>query len=179
MKKLNLIMKRRPRKMLLPTIFMGLLAVVLLCIGYFRGEGEHLLGMKSAFNMILEILPLLILAFIVAGMAQILLPREMISKWIGTESGMRGIIIGSIAGGLAPGGPYVSLPIVAGLLKAGAGIGTMVGFLTGWSLWAITRLPMEIGILGWKFTFIRVVSTILFPPIAGFIAQMLFSNTKL
>jgi uncharacterized membrane protein YraQ (UPF0718 family) len=165
--------------MLIPTIFMGLLAIVLLFIGYSRGEGEHILGIKSAFNMILEILPLLILAFIVAGMVQILLPREMISKWIGTESGIRGIIIGSIAGGLAPGGPYVSLPIVAGLLKAGAGIGTMVAFLTGWSLWAITRLPMEIGILGWKFTLLRVVSTILFPPIAGLIAQMLFSNTKL
>jgi len=73
----------------------------------------------------------LIFAFIVAGMIQVLLPRETLSKWLGVESGMRGILIGSVVGGLAPGGPYVSLPIVAGLLRSGAGVGTMVAFLTG------------------------------------------------
>jgi uncharacterized membrane protein YraQ (UPF0718 family) len=164
--------------MLIPTIIMGVLALVLILVGFNRGEGEHLTGLKSAFTMIIEILPLLLFAFIVAGMVQILLPRELLSKWIGAESGMRGILIGSIAGGLSPGGPYVSLPIVAGLLKSGAGIGTMVSFLTGWSIWAIGRLPMEIGILGWKFTLIRVLSTFIFPPIAGLIAHFLFANAR-
>lgn len=158
---------------------MGVLAIVLIIIAYSRGQGEHLIGLKSAMTMIIQILPLLIFAFMVSGMVQILLPKELLSKWIGTESGFRGILIGSIAGGLAPGGPYVSLPIVAGLLKSGAGIGTMVAFLTGWSIWAVGRLPMEIGILGWKFTLIRVVSTLIFPPIAGLIANLLFSNSKL
>ncbi len=72
---------------------------------------------------------------------------------------MRGIIIGTVAGGLTPGGPYVSLPVVAALLCSGVGMGTMVAFLTGWSMWAVSRLPMEVGILGWKFTIIRLAST--------------------
>ena len=165
--------------MLIPTLIMGLLAIILILIGYNRGDGEHLIGLKSASTMIIQIFPLLLFAFVVAGMVQILLPKEMLSKWIGTESGIRGILIGSFAGGLAPGGPYVSLPIVAGLLKSGASIGTMVAFLAGWSLWAIGRLPMEVGILGWKFTLIRVISTFIFPPIAGLIAHFLFSNTKI
>ncbi|MDZ7262573.1 MAG: permease, partial [candidate division KSB1 bacterium] len=99
--------------------------------------------------------------------------------WVGAESGLRGILIGTVAGGLSPGGPYVNLPVVAGFLRAGAGVGTMVAFLTGWSLWAVSRLPMEIGILGWKFTLIRIASTFFFPPIAGWIAQILFVNAKL
>ncbi len=166
-------------KMLIPTIIMGVLAIVLLYSGYSRGNGEHITGLESAFNMFIQILPLLIFAFVIAGMVPTLLPKEMLSKWIGSESGFRGILVGSLAGGLAPGGPYVSLPIVAGLLKSGAGVGTMVAFLTGWSIWAVGRLPMEIAILGWKFTLIRVVSTIMFPPIAGIIANYFFSNTKL
>ena len=85
--------------------------------------------------MILGILPLLVFAFIIAGMAQVLFPQELLLNWIGKDSGFRGILIGTIAGGLAPGGPYVSLPIAAGLLRTGAGVGTMVAFLTGWSLW--------------------------------------------
>lgn len=165
--------------MLVPTIIMGILASVLVYIGYTRGENEHLVGLKSALSMTFEILPLLIFAFIVAGMVQILLPQELLSKWVGEESGIKGILLGSIFGGLAPGGPYVSLPIVAGLLKTGASVGTMVAFLTGWSLWAIGRLPMEVGILGWKFTLIRLASILIFPPIAGLIAQYFFSNVKL
>lgn len=164
--------------MLIPTIIMGVLAIIFLILGYYKGQGQHISGLKSALDMTVEILPLLILALIVAGMIRVLLPHELISKWVGVESGMRGIIIGTVAGGLTPGGPFVSLPIVAGLLSTGASVGTMVAFLTGWSLWAVTRLPMEVGILGWKFTIIRIASTFFFPPIAGLIAQTFFAGAK-
>ncbi len=128
--------------------------------------------------MLLQIVPLLIFAFIVAGMAQVLIPTEIISTWIGAESGFRGLLIGSALGSLTPGGPYVSLPIAAGLLRTGASIGTMVAFLTGWSLFSITRLPLEIGLMGWKFMLIRLACVFFFPPIAGLIANKLFSGVN-
>jgi len=165
-------------RMIIPTIVMGMLAVILLLLGYYKGEGQHISGIRQGFNMVIEILPLLIFAFIVAGMVQVLLPKGLLSKWVGVESGIRGILIGTVAGGLSPGGPYVSLPIVAGLLRSGASVGTMVAFLTGWSLWAVARLPMEVGILGWKFTLIRIGSTFFFPPIAGLVAQIFFTGAK-
>lgn len=164
--------------MLIPTIIMAIFAIILLCIGYSKGQGQHIIGLKYALRITVQILPLLIFAFVMAGMIQTLLPRELLSKWIGEESGLRGIFIGTIAGGITPGGPYVSLPIVAGFLRAGAGVGTMVAFVTAWSLWAVSRMPMEIGILGWKFTAVRLVCTFFFPPIAGFIAQLFFSGFK-
>jgi uncharacterized membrane protein YraQ (UPF0718 family) len=162
--------------MLVPTLIMAAIALVLVVIGYAQGGGQHVTGLQAAWKMTLEILPLLVFAFIVAGMAQVLIPRELMAKWVGQESGLRGILIGTVAGALAPGGPYVSLPLAAGLLKAGAGVGTMVAFLTGWSLWAVSRLPMEVGIMGWEFTLIRLASTFFFPPIAGLIAQGLFGR---
>jgi uncharacterized membrane protein YraQ (UPF0718 family) len=164
--------------MFMPTLVMGILALVFVVIGYLAGEGKHLAGLKSAARMTLEILPLLLFAFIIAGMVQVLVPKELISRWVGSESGLKGILIGTLAGGFTPGGPYVSLPVVAGLLKAGAGIGTMVAFLTSWSLWAIARLPMEFGMLGWRFTVVRLAVTFFFPPIAGLLAQFLSSYFK-
>ena len=99
--------------MFTPTIIMGVIAITLFIIAYQKGQGEHITGMKSALNMIFQISSLLFFALIIAGLVQILLPHELLSKWIGKESGFKGIIIGTIAGGLSPGGPYVSLPIVA------------------------------------------------------------------
>lgn len=164
--------------MLIPTIIMGVIAITLLFVGYQKGGGEHVLGLKSAGNLLLQIIPLLVFAFIVAGMVRVLIPQEIISKWIGMESGFRGLLIGSAIGGLMPGGPMTSLPVAAGLLRMGASIGTMVALLTGWSLLAVSRLPLEIGLMGWKFALIRLACVFFFPPIAGLIANTFFSRIQ-
>ena len=170
---------RRNSNMLIPTIILGVFAVALLVIGYYKGGGQHITGLKGAGWMILEVLPLLIFAFIIATMTQELISQESINKWVGAESGFRGILIGTLAGALTPGGPFVSLPVAVGLFKSGAGVGTMVAFLTSWSLIAVSRIPLELGILGWKLTAIRLVCTFFFAPIVGVIAHIFFRNVKL
>ena len=163
--------------MLIPTIIMAVIAIILLIIAYQKGSGEHILGLKEAGNILIQILPLLIFAFIIAGTIQYVIPSDLISKWIGAESGLRGIFLGSAAGGLTPGGPIIAMPIASGLLQSGANTGTMVAFMTGWSLWAFTRLPIEISLMGWRFTAIRLTCTFIFPFLAGLIANFFFSKT--
>jgi len=164
---------------LIPTIVMAVIAITLFIIAYQKGGGEHIEGLESAADLLIQIMPLLIFAFIIAGFIQVLLPTRIISRWLGTESGLRGILIGTIVGGFMPGGPMVNLPVAAGLMRAGAGIGTMVAFLTGWSLWAISRMPIEIGLLGWKFTAVRFAVSFFLPVIAGMLANMFFSKVKI
>ncbi len=74
--------------MLIPTIIMGLLAIILVFLSY--QKGVHIQGLKASGSMLIQILPLLIFAFIVAGTVQFLIPREIISTWAGTGSGFRG-----------------------------------------------------------------------------------------
>ena len=68
--------ERGLRRMLLPTIVMGIIAIVMLYIGYQRGGGAHIAGLKITGNLLLEITPLLIFSFIIAGMIQVLIPRR-------------------------------------------------------------------------------------------------------
>ena len=169
--------ERGLRRMLLPTIVMGVIAVVMLYIGYQRGGGEHIAGLKITGNLLLEITPLLIFSFIIAGMIQVLIPPTIISTWVGAESGFRGILIGTLLGSLTPSGPFVSMPIAAGFLRAGASIGTVVAFMTAWSLLGISRMPIEFGIMGWQFTMIRLASgVIIFPIVAGVLANFIFGR---
>jgi len=160
--------------MLIPTLVMAVLALILLYIGYSRGQGQHLIGLKAAWRMTWQVLPLLVFAFVMAGMIQALIPQETITKWVGGQSGWRGILIGCAAGGLTPGGPYVSLPIVAGLARAGASVPTLVAYLTAWSIYAVARLPMEVGLLGPRFVIVRLCSSFLLPPLAGWLTLLLF-----
>lgn len=164
--------------MLISTIMMGIIACTLIGIGAFRGQGQHIAGIKAGGQLLISIFPLLIFALIIAGMIQVLIPRDLISQWVGAESGFKGILIASAAGAITPGGPFVSLPIAAGFMRAGAGIGPMVAYVCAWSLLSIARIPMEAGIMGWKFTAVRYAATVFFPPVAGILAQVVFGKMR-
>jgi hypothetical protein len=168
--------KQRRGRMDLATLVMVSVALVLMVVAYMRGDGSLGAGLKDGGKTLLNILPLLLAAFTVAGLAQVLIPKEVIAAWLGQDSGLKGILIASGVGALTPGGPFVSYPLVAVLYTSGAGIGPVVAFVTAWSLWAITRLPLELAIVGPRLTLIRLVSTLIFPPLAGIIASQLFNK---
>jgi len=168
--------KKWSKEMLVSTAIMGILALILLSIGYHQGEGKHLLGIKGAMSMIIQITPLLVFSLIVGGMVHVLIPQAVISKWVGAESGFKGIFLATIAGLLAPGGPYTILPILAGLFQTGVSIGVIMAFYTAKFLCGFTRLPIEIGIMGWKFAMVHLVTTFFLPPIVGLLANAIFSR---
>jgi len=159
--------------MLVPTLIMGAAAVVLLVLAWQRGGGAHLRGLQMAGRSLVESLPIVVLSFIVAALAQTLLPQDVVARWVGSESGLRGLLIGTLAGALTPGAPYATFPIMAGLLTVGASVATMVAFMASWSLCSLSRLPLEVGLLGWRFTALRLASTFFFPPLAGYLAGLL------
>ncbi len=155
-------------------IVMGVVAAILLAVGYFRGE--QMAGMKAAWGVAVNTLPLIVLAFVIAGMIKVLLPEQLVVSWIGAGSGLRGILIATLAGVLVPAEGMLSLSVAGGLAVAGAGIGPIVAYLTAFGLFVFNRLPVEIGILGWRLMLIRVACTFFLPPLAGLIAQAVFKT---
>ena len=81
-----------------------------------------------------------------------------------------------LAGAAIPGGPFVYFPIAATFLVSGAEIGTVICFIVAKNLWTVSRLPMEVALLGAEITFIRYTVTFVFPIILGIFANILFSG---
>jgi len=156
---------------LITTLIMAFLSIVSSIFAY--QKGKCLEGLLVVKNLFFKMIPLLFFAFVLAGMIQVLVPKEIIIKWIGQESGIKGIFLGAILGGCLPGGPYVVLPLAAGLLKIGVSIPVLISFLAGWSLIGFTKIPLQIAILGPKVTLIRFLSVAFFAPLAGLIASLI------
>lgn len=154
------------------TLLLWVIALVLLAIAYFKGNYLHIKGLKISGNMFIQVVPMLLAAFMVAGLIQVLIPQDVISHWLGPQTGLKGILIGSLAGAVTPGGPYVALPIALSFYKSGAGIGCIIAYLVGWTMWGIQGLFFELAILGPRLTLIKRGITIIFPPIAGLLAQL-------
>jgi len=118
----------------------------------------------------------MLLSLGIAQLALALIPKEQIAQWIGQESGWRGIWIGSLAGVLAPGGPMIVFPMAAGFLQAGAGLGTLVAYVTAWSMWGARILLLESALIDPKFALFRFLSCVFVPPLAGGIAHLVFAR---
>jgi len=162
----------KPR-MLAPTIILCCLAAVVFIAAYRTAGSPAVAGLKSSVGQTAAIIPMLLAAFIIAEMMMVLIPGPVISQWIGREAGLRGIAAGTGAGLFTFGGPFVSYTMAAGFLRAGASAGTLVAFITSWALLSFGRLPIEVSILGWRFTLLRVAATFLLAPLAGLLAQMM------
>lgn len=133
-------------------------------------------GLLQGGEILLGVIPLLIFAFLIAGLVQVLVSSEVVTRWLGAEAGWRGIALACLAGALMPGGPYVYYPIAASLMHAGAGLGVLVAFVTAKNLYSISRLPLEVALLGPHLTIVRFVLTLALPPILGVLAERLFGQ---
>lgn len=154
---------------------MFLLAGVTTIIAYFKDHHVPLEGLKAGGKMFWNIFPALVLAFIAAGMISKILPREIMSRWLGEESGLRGLILATLAGSLTPGGPFVQFPIVAALIKSGAGVAPVMAYISAWSLLGMNRfLVYELPLLGWKLSLSRLSASLLFPIIIGLLTRFLW-----
>ena len=103
-----------------------LLLIVILILAYiaFSRDGWRLVyeGINSGITILIREIPLLITAFLTAGLIQALVKKEFITRWLGKDSGLKGILLACLGGGLIPGGPYVYYPIAGALLSSGAGL---------------------------------------------------------
>ena len=123
-------------------------------------------------TLIAQIAPIMLISILMAAFVQVLLPHDIVSKWLGRESGFRGILIATAAGAVIPGGPWVSFPLVLALAVAGADIGALVAFLSAWAVIPISRLLVwEMPFLGGDFVLIRMLVSSLIPLAAGIIAR--------
>jgi uncharacterized membrane protein YraQ (UPF0718 family) len=153
------------------TLALAAVAAVLLAIAFWRGRDLPLTGLLAAGRTLWRNLPILLLGFVVAGLAQVLIPGELITRWLSTEAGFKGVLIGCVAGGLVPGSPYATFPLVAVLYQGGASLGAVVGFVSAWALWSVSRLPVEIALIDPKPALVRYVVTFAVPPVAGLLAE--------
>jgi uncharacterized membrane protein YraQ (UPF0718 family) len=111
-------------------------------------------------------------------MVSVLISPETIAQWLGREAGLRGLLVGTVAGALTPAGPFIAFPLLAVLLKGGASVGAVTAYLTAWALLGVHRVvALEIPILGWRFALVRYVASLAIPVVTGSLAQVL--STKM
>ena len=125
-------------------------------------------GFSQTGGLFLRVLPNLAIGFTLAGFLTYLLPETLVARWLGEGTGVRGLLAGTAAGALTPGGPFTHFPILASLIARGAAVGPVSAYIAAWALFGVHRILIwEAPILGWRFVAVRVAACLLFPPVIG------------
>lgn len=107
---------------------------------------------NAVFDLITFIPPI----FVLLGLLDVWVEREMLMPRMGPGSGIRGSLLAYVMGSAAAGPLYIAFPIAGVLLKKGASLVNIFIFIGAWST---TKLPMilfEASSIGLKFTVIRL-----------------------
>ena len=156
------------------TLILWSIAAVLFLFSWRAGTDTLQRGFELAWKTTSKNALLIFLAFIIVGFVNILSPEELVTAWIGPNSGWKGILTSEFLGMLLPGGPYVVFPIIDILAQAGAGLAPVITLITSWSTQSLLTVSFELPFMGWRFTVIRWGMGLVIPILTGLIALLIW-----
>ena len=144
-----------------------------------EGRETVLLALGEDIGLLVDLMPRVVVALSIAALIWVLLPREKMSELVGRESGLRGLVIATVAGTITPGGPSSAYSLLAVLAASGADRGALVTYITAWALLGVQRILIwDVPFMGPEFAILRFLVCLPLPIVAGLIARRLpFSFT--
>ncbi len=153
----------------------GLVALTAALVVRKQGLAGLRQGSQTSLLLLRSVSRMLVLGMALAAMTQVILPEDVITRWMGDESGFTGILIGTAVGALVPGGPYVVIPLAGSVFLSGAGVGSVAAFVTAWNTIPLTRTMMwELPFLGGAFSTSRMLVNLPFPIVAGLLTPPVY-----
>lgn len=111
-------------------------------------------------DFIMELASFLPVMFLLVGLFDVWIPKEMIEKEIGQKSNWLGSFWVVLLAMLQAGPLYGAFPVAYILRKKGASVRNVFIYLSTFSCLKLPLLTFEVSFLGWKFSLLRTLFTL-------------------
>ncbi|MEM7552684.1 MAG: permease [Cyanobacteria bacterium P01_A01_bin.84] len=145
----------------------------LMVLALSQGFDTFNFGLSKSWQQFIRFLPVLVVAMLISGFTDVLLPKALVERWLSDASGWHGIALAYLAGILTPAGGVIGLPLVATFYKAGVGSSVLITYMTSMTTISLLRIPLELSFCGWQLTSLRVTVSLVLPIIAGILGRFL------
>ena len=109
-------------------------------IAFQKGPAVLTSSLREGTWDFISIVPRIALGVVGSGYIAAVIPQEIITGWLGPNSGWLGVATAVVAGAATPGGPVVGFSIGAVALKSGGGSPQVLAYVIAWALFAFQRL---------------------------------------
>ena len=161
--------KRYKLAILLVLIDLGIIAIY---------PSVGLRSFKITWSNTLEMLSVLPPIFILLGLLDVWVEREIMVKLMGEKSGFKGAALAFFLGSAAAGPLYVAFPLAGVLLKKGSKFSNVLIFIGAWSTTKIPMLLFEATAMGWRFMVLRFLIDIPGIAIIAYITEKTLSKNQ-
>jgi len=124
-----------------------------------------------SWQFFIEMIWILPAVMVIIGLFAVFIPNEFIVKYMGKSSGVKGVFLAFFLGTLPTGPLYIAFPMAAALIQKGARISNIIVFLSAWACISIPQELVELQFLGFNFMVARLVLTIIFVTVMGFLIE--------
>lgn len=135
--------------------------------------------MISAKQSMLQMLSVLPPVMLILGLIDAWVPREILMKYMGDNSGVMGVIIAMLIGSVAAGPMYAAFPFTSVLIKKGVRFSNIIIFMNAWCVTKISTLLFEFSALGYKFTIARLIIDLPAVIIMGYIVEKIVGKEEI
>ncbi|PLX82964.1 MAG: hypothetical protein C0616_01275 [Desulfuromonas sp.] len=119
---------------------------------------------------------LLVLAVMgLVGILQVWISRDLVARMLGKEAGLKALLLAAVCGMVLIGPAYIVFPLLMSLRLQGARWAVIVIVLASYTV-KLHMIPLEVGFLGWQFSLLRIVLTLVFAIPSG-LAMEAFLDT--
>jgi len=166
--------RRRVRSFEWSTAIIAAISITAGTIVFVRDGFDRFIAiLTSDLWLFTTMLPKMAAGSLIAAFVTRLLPREVVARVVGSESGLLGLLVAIVMGAVLPGGPLTIYPVAGAFLVLGADAGTAVAFITAWNLLGYNRaLIWELPFFGAEFVGWRIVIALPLPLLAGVLARL-------
>ena len=136
-------------------IIINVIAVVGLFIAFAKDKDKTIKSLRIAGKSFIRMLPMVFVIIIIIGLLLGFVPPDQISRFVGEQSGMTGILLVGAVGAVLHIPALLSFPLAASLLEDGASVSAVAAFITTLTMIGTITLPLEIKELGKKMAILR------------------------
>lgn len=162
-------------KFLMKYKFVILACISILILNFYDTERAYIAVRFSGFN-IAQFLMMLPPIFILIGLLEVWVPKETMIKYLGKDSGIKGLFIVLFLGSFSAGPMFIAFPIGLLLLQKGARLAYVIFFLGVWSSTKIPILIFEVTSMGVRFTIYHVFVSLVLYLLVAFIMEKILDE---
>lgn len=124
-------------------VYLWILTGLGLVVSFFASRQKTMQALKKAFSQLVFILPAFLSMLIMVAVVLYLVPDEMISRYLGQENNLMGMVSGAFLGSaiMMPG--FIAYPLSGLLLKKGVAYVVLSAFTTTLMMVGVLSYPVE------------------------------------
>jgi uncharacterized membrane protein YraQ (UPF0718 family) len=156
--------------------FLWILTAVLLVISFIRSKEKTVEALKKAFKKFNAILSLFLMVMVAFALIVTFVPTELLQKYVGIESGIRGVALSLGLGSVSVLPGFAAFPLCAALKGEGIPYYIIAAFSLSLMNIGIVTFPLEKKFLGLSVAIIRNVIALIVCIIAVIIVKIVFGE---